>query len=320
MIEQAAAVLLLAIGISPGTPTRQGIITGQIVTMNGRPIAHARVWLEGKEPKRLEAQSDAGGRYKLRPVEPVYRYPYDLLVEAAGFARQYVPTVTVYAGVETELGRITLAPGRRYFGIVLDTDGKPRTGAELCVTIQRRERGYNVKNIGRPYQLTTDQSGRFGTPMLSVGEMLITVRAAGRRMVVINKMVPPGGGNERLDPVRLENDVPIQGVVHDEHGQPVPGAEAHIFGEVQAVTDSLGHFTIRGFGPKPTFQLILGKPGYVYHNHGYQDVEKLDVTLSRRGWISGRALDAETGRPVRIRSVMLCQFERQPNGEIVRRG
>jgi hypothetical protein len=39
-----------------------------------------------------------------------------------------------------------------------------------------------------------------------------------------------------------------------------------------------------------------------------------------KAWIEGTAVDAVTGKPVRIEKVMLCQLERKPDGEVERRG
>ena len=44
------------------------------------------------------------------------------------------------------------------------------------------------------------------------------------------------------------------------------------------------------------------------------------MTLLRAGWIEGQAVDAETGEPVRLDKVVVCNFERKPSGEVVLRG
>jgi hypothetical protein len=37
-------------------------------------------------------------------------------------------------------------------------------------------------------------------------------------------------------------------------------------------------------------------------------------------YITGRALDADTGQPIGLDQILLCQFERRTDGQIVRRG
>ncbi len=48
--------------------------------------------------------------------------------------------------------------------------------------------------------------------------------------------------------------------------------------------------------------------------------KQLAVILRRAGWIEGQAVDADTGEPVHLDKVVVCNFERKPNGEVVLRG
>jgi hypothetical protein len=86
--------------------------------------------------------------------------------------------------------------------------------------------------------------------------------------------------------------------------------------------------------------LQIAREGYVFVNWGvqvseqgftWQEVQSDDqkshgpdkdftVVMKRQAWIDGHALDADTGEPVRLDKVVLCTFERKPNGEIVRAG
>ena len=143
------------------------------------------------------------------------------------------------------------------------------------------------------------------------------------------------GGEEDLGPIRLEKDVPVTGVVKDEEGHPIAGASI-VVGPVGHVvnTDTEGKFTLRGFGPNPKFQMNVRKDGYA-HLVGIGDRHRGRLPLphltrrhaargpdqgtgrdpeTRRptGWIEGQAVDADTGKPVRLDKVVLFNFERKP--------
>ena len=299
------------------TPT--GSLTGRVVTLDGRPVTGARVWIEGSEKPLAEAKSDADGRFRLGPIAAAYRYSSDLLVEADGLGRRYVDGVSVLAGADHDVGDIVLQPGRLFAGQVSGPDGMPLAGARVKVTSYRFIMGHTWMPICRPWELTTDADGRFRTPTLPVGKMEINVHAPGCRAVYVRRAVLPEDGGDQLDPIRLENDRPIPGVVLDEDGRPIAAATVWLFSE-RYDADQDGRFVLRGLAAKPSFQLIVTHENYVTHNKVYKDVEELTIKLIRPGWIIGRAVDAETGEPVRVASVTLCQFERQPDGSIVRRG
>jgi hypothetical protein len=180
--------------------------------------------------------------------------------------------------------------------------------------------GHTITYIGSPCELTTDGDGRFHTPVLPVGKMSIEVRSAGHRLAYVGRNVLPGDGDDVVEPIRLEKDHPIAGVVQDEQARPIAGAEVWLFGELHATADAEGRFVLRGFGPDPQFQLFVQKDDFLPYNDVPKDKRNLTVTLKRPGWIVGRAEDAETGRLVTLSSVKLCQFERQPDGSIVRSG
>jgi len=143
------------------------------------------------------------------------------------------------------------------------------------------------------------------------------------------------GGEQALKPLRLERDVPVEGVVNDELGHPIAGVEIHANAECSTTSDAQGRFTLHGFGPKPQFQFKAIKDGYVFidwgvklqddgiHWHEVRDYDKKGtmkqfvVTMARESWIEGRAVDAETGQPVRVDRIVRCLFERKPGGGIV---
>ena len=314
-----------------GVVLPKGTLSGKIIDPDGRPVGNARIWVNTWGDKLLaEARSDAQGRFHLGPMEPTYRHRFDILTDATGFARQYVryETYSVFPGLDCDLGTIQVEHGRIFAGQLLDVDGQPCRNAELT---------YEV--YGPEYHLTTDSEGRFHTLPVPVGELYLRVKHPERRMAWITRLVQPGG-EESLKPIRLECDVPIQGIVKDDVGVAVVGARIRASDVCQSVSDSAGRFTIHGFGPKPHFQFQLAKEGFVFINWGvdvrddgiywikvgdtsdrkHGPLKELSVTLTPQAWIEGRAMDMETDEPVQLRQVVFCFFERKPNGEPVLSG
>jgi hypothetical protein len=341
-----AVCVTLALSAYSGDSPRTGTVSGTIVDRDGNPVAAARVRMYAPYPqaagakKFAESLSDEHGRFKLGPIEAVYRNRPDLLVEAEGFAPLSTlgGEISVYPDREVDLGKLVLDRGRVFTGRVLDVDGKPRANATVSTGCVRNYLGHTVANILPERTVTTDTDGRFQTTSIPAGFLSLTVRVPERRLAHLRRPVRPDGA-EDLGEIRLENDVPVMGMVKDEDGKPLAGVT--IGGTVghDAVTDNQGKFTLRGFEPNPKFQLNVSKTGYagligmvtvtgggvVYDSSSGKDKEKapakdLVVTLKRTGRIEGQAIDADTGEPVRLSKIVVCNFDRKPSGEVVLRG
>ena len=346
----ALAALWLAAPDVPAAddPPPKGTLRGRVVDPDGKPVAGARVGMETIEPKArarkplFEGRTDVDGRFRIEAIEPFAWNRFDLTVDSADYARGRIPTrnVAVFPGLDNDLGTIRLDRGRVFTGKVVDVDGKPRAGTPVEVVVYRHEMGHTVENV-MPAGLTVDTSadGSFRTPPLPVGTLSLLVRAADRRNAHAGRPIAPGG-EEDLGEIRLEPDVPFEATVIDDAGNPVVGAK--IGGTVghEAVTDARGRFVLRGFAPNPSFQLNLSKEGHagtvgrvtvtpkgVTYRQAVPGrvetsppVEELVVTLARAGWVEGTAVDADSGEPVRLSSVVVCNFERKPGGEVVLRG
>ncbi len=322
-------------------PSGDRVLSGRVVGPDGAPVGGARVRAETWNDTPLaETRTDADGVFRLRPAAAAYRYRYDLTVQAPGFACQYVPgeSYSFFPGREGSVGTIRLARGRVFTGRVLDADGKPRPGADVRCRVNRYSMGHSVAYTGPEEVLKPDADGRFRTPPLPVGHLDLRVRVPGRRLGYVLKPIRPGG-EEDLGDVRLEPDVPVTGILQDDEGRPVAGADVRASGDVQTTSDAEGNFVLRGFGPDPEFQLQVWKQGYLPVNravHGsaeglrWRDVggggrssapEKgLTVVMTRAARIEGRAVDAETGTPVRPDRVVLCLVERRDGGKVVLQG
>lgn len=327
------------------TPTpAKGTLSGTVVDNHGKPVANVRVWTYihgGKLP--AEAHTNAEGRFRLGPVEPVCRNPVDLFFDGADHARQYVSggTWSIFPGLDTDLGVIRMDRGRIYTGRVVDVDGTPRPDVVVECSVMRFVMGHSV-NQWMSQQIKTDANGYFRTPRMPVGRMVFVCRVPERLFAFRLETSKLPDGEEVLAPIRLEKDVPIHGLVIDEKGNPVVGAKFHASGESETVTDAAGKFTFRGFGPETHFQMQGRKEDHAFINWGvsvkkdgirWHEVrgddakehgpsKELMVVMKTvpKAWIEGTAVDAVTGKPVRIEKVVLCELERKPNGEVERRG
>ena len=324
----------------------KGTLSGTVIDSYGKAVTGARVSLNGSEFDRAtltasekliaEATAGADGRFRLGPLAAEYRPYHDLRIEAEGFAPQYIAEYSIFENSENDLGAIRLDRGRVFTGQVLDVDGKPRVGATIHCEVKRYTLGHTVNDIKPANTLTTDDEGRFRTPPMTIGHLVIHVQEPERQLAYRMLPVGPEGEEALAEPIQLENDVPIVGWVRDQHGRPVEGAAVRANSEFRATSDADGKFTLRGFGPRPRFQMHLMKEGYVFINWGvnvsdegfrcnevgkptpiFKTLKDFIVPLERSAWIEGRAVDAESGEPVKLDKVILCTFTRKPDGEVI---
>lgn len=337
------ALLIAAVGLVQSATAAdealpKGTLSGRVVDEAGQRVAGARVWLNTYGNKLLvEGVSDAEGRFELGPVEPVYRHHFDVFIDAEGFARQYVldRTYSIFPGADSDLGTIRMDRGSVFTGQVLDHDGTPVASALIDCDVYRHYFGNTIMSVGPVRQVRTDPDGRYRTPRLGIGERIIVVRTAHRRMAWTEAPDAPVG-EHTLAPMTLEPDVPIVGTIVDEHGRPVVGAAVSASDVDTTKSNSEGKFVLSGFESNPRFQLQIHKEGRVFINWGvtgtddgfrwhevggdgkeYGPLKELAVVMPQTARIQGIATDAETGKPVQLDQVVLCFFERKANGEIV---
>lgn len=340
----ACLAALLVFPVRAEEPSPLGTLSGRVVNAEGQPVAGARVWTETVDSKTFsrktlaEARSDSEGRFRLGPVEPVYRNRYGgLHVEATGLAGQVLPAsnLSIFPGCDCDIGTIRLDRGRIFTGQVVDADGTPRPNTRVFAASSRHSSGHTLgQNVSAPTQ--TDAQGRFRTLPLPVGHLQLSVHAPERKNASLTPWPPiRPGGEEDLGTIRLEKDVPVAVVTKDEDGRPI-SAVAVLFA---GTTDATGRASMRGFGRDFQQQVQARKSGFALINWGVRRTEKgifwhevggdgtehgpfgeLSMTLKRAGWIEGRAIDADTGDPVRLQRVVVCTFERKPSGEVVLKG
>lgn len=344
-----ACLVVLAIAAGPARgadESLEGTLSGIVINPAGEPVVGARVWRWDPVGKPTdETRTDAQGRFHLGPIEAAYRPHASLLIDADGYARHDIPgeSYSIFPGADNDLGTIRLDHGRVFTGRVFDAGGEPRAGVMVECEVRRHCLGHTVASIGPKWTVETDSEGRYRTPPMPVGDLSVSVKVPDRQAAHASRSVLPDG-EEEIEPIRLNKDAPISGVVTDERGEPIAGVTiTTYYGYEPVVTDASGAFTIHGFGSEAEFPMQARKDGYVpIRGHvevsgakiswrrndldepeettTIRSVGKLAVTMQRASWIEGLAVDAETGKPIPLAQVVLCFFERKPDGEIVLNG
>jgi hypothetical protein len=301
---------------------RIGVLTGRIVSFDGQPVEHAHVTLEQFDLPKVEAVSGPDGRFRM-PLEPVCHVHW-LFIDADGFARERWDDVTVFPNRDNDLGDIALWKGRRLQGRVLDFDGKPRAGVRVITRSDRFALCHSTQSIGT-WETTTNADGSFVTHPLPLGGVYVQIACPERQVGQITTKIVPGSSEQKVEPIRLEKDQPLVGIVVDEQGKPIEGADVSFPVAVpHVVSNKAGHFPIRGYGLGMYFALDFVKAGYVDDVPGawFKDLKvdratsSVTFTLKKADPFEGHVVDVETGKPVVLHRIGLCDAVRKPDGKI----
>lgn len=323
----ACVVLVLFSASSRGDDkgvVRTGALTGQVVDVDGRPVAGARVWLQGEARKILaETRTDANGRYRLESI-PV-TYSVELLVDAEGFGREFRENVRIFPGMEPQLPDVVVAPGREVIGRILDERGQPRAGLELECIYYTPVAAHSIREFGPSFKVKTDVEGQFRVLGVPPCSFEASAQPRGYETVGVWMDLCPGRERFQATDTRMVLDKPIVGTVRDQSGQPLAGikVETNVSGDHGGVTNSQGRFALPGIVADTRFRLIVDAPNFTYVNRIFEVEERekpVEIVLKPCAYISGRVVDAGTGDPIRFNGLSLCLARREPGGRIVRRG
>jgi RNA polymerase sigma factor (sigma-70 family) len=136
---------------------RQTVVRGQVVDVDGAPVAGAVVSLVGRRDGP-RATTDGAGRFELLGLAAGET---TLAVEAEGFARLREGPFEV-GGTPLQL-RIQLDRGARVVGRVLGDDGQPLEGEQVLLL------AYDGNDLGVDRRTKSDAEGRFMFSGLSLG-------------------------------------------------------------------------------------------------------------------------------------------------------
>lgn len=237
---------------------------GRVEDREGRPVVGATVYaapsLE-EDVVRISLQvaestaratTDESGAYLLSDLAGEW---VDLVAEAPGFAPGRLSRLPVAsdAGV-ADLGVITLHPGARLEGEVVDGDGEPVAGVALQAT--PKQAAGNARVLGAPQGeevarlASTGADGRFEIGGLPAGTTVdLTARKSGYRVTRVAGVEVP---TERPLRLVLEPGAQVSGQVVDGGGGPIEGATVHLLPAGPGAGDASARFRVPILSAEPT--------------------------------------------------------------------
>jgi hypothetical protein len=295
-------------------PAQTGTITGLVVDLQGRPVAGAAVWGVAYHENFGPTRCGADGRFRLSDLK--FDKPVTVWADAPGLARERRDDVRIFPGKERDIGRLTLLPGTRINGRVVDAQGKPIAGAAVKLELYRHQLGHTITAQGTEWTFNAGGDGRFATSPLPAGNAHFNFGASGKVRTFVGKKAEPGAPVVDIGDVTLADEIPVAGVVTDGENMPAPGVKVipDYDWENSAKSDKDGRFTVHGVGKDLK---ILQLESNAYFSPKPFDVApgRTDLKLSviKAYEIHGIAVDAEKGKPVPIDTVRLCKVERDPH-------
>jgi Carboxypeptidase regulatory-like domain len=297
-----------------GAAARTGAATGLVVDLQGRPVVGAEVRGMSYQETYAPTRSGNDGRFRLAGLKP--GKPVTVWADAPGLARERREDVHIFPGQDRDIGRLALLPGTRIRGRAVDARGKPVGGTGVKLELYRFQLGHTITAQGTAWTFRADGDGRFATPPLPAGRAQFLLGASGKVHTFVWKNAEPGTPVLDIGDISLPDEMPVAGVVVDGEDQPAPGVEIipDYDRDNAATSGKDGRFVVHGVG-KELKQLRL-------ESNDYFSLEPFDVKPGQTGLklavirayeIHGTAVDAETGRPVPIKTVQLCTVHRDPD-------
>ena len=233
--------------------------TGRVVDASRRPVDGATV-LFVADPMRLQfqlredtdalaklpsAKTDRNGRFEL-PARVAFdddaregmRFDLEsqhLVVRHESFATLTQPLANV-SGPAHDVGELVLEPGAWLSGRAVDSDGRPVSGAQARASNSGERRDgpgsflpFFGRNLVETFEaVTTGSDGRFTVRGLHPGLASLSVLKIGLRAGARDDLELPERTGLDVGDVTLEKGVSIAGVVLNEKGAPLVGAEVSV--------------------------------------------------------------------------------------------
>ncbi len=291
---------------------KRGVTIGGVVTdPAGTPVAGARVKILGTRKDEVgqvvefeieTVATDAQGRWRCASVPPSPKhlsfevthpafYPADFDQAEDGATG---PEALTARRLRAEQARFVLRPGVPVSGVVRAPDGQAVAGASVTLM-------FGGERPRQQRAARTDTEGRFRFVIPTEGPARLWARAEGFAPTSVPFDLKPD-----LEPlaITLDSGRILRGRVVDEKNQPVADAMIRLVNSElpawQTKTDDTGQFTWKN-APTERITLKVDKAGY---EPAVRDVllaatdKHLVIRLSKRLQITGRVIEAETGKPI----------------------
>ncbi|HKQ61753.1 MAG TPA: carboxypeptidase regulatory-like domain-containing protein, partial [Candidatus Polarisedimenticolaceae bacterium] len=300
------------------TLTQGKTLTGKVADADGRPIREAEVTARAAQserrmgPMRLGDGSSGGPEFRVMTDDgggfALHGMPagsFDLTVRRRGFAKRTVPAVTFEERGETlDMGTVTLEPGERLQGVVLDRQRQPVEGAEVRIaeggpTMMLAMPGGGGAKPREP-DAVSDASGWFAVEDLRRGEKVgLSIRHAGYLEAQLSGLDVP-----HVEPIEalLEPSSTLSGRVVNSSGEPIAGADVRLRrtqtmemgGMAMAMvriesdqSDAEGRYVFKDLDP--------GKVSISAVATGFQEAKRDDIEVPKGSDLDGVELALQAG-------------------------
>jgi hypothetical protein len=281
-------------------------LAGRVEDGADRPVADAVVEAHPVDFQRMDwerGRTRADGTFLLSRLGA--GQAYRLEVKAEGFLPARLDARPGAAGEKRPPLRIVLDRGAAVTGRLIDSAGRPVTGAALSLEALP-EGDMEMRQSSPPLQGMSDAAGRFRLGPAGPGRFRLDLTHSDFALATRPTIVVAGSRDVDAGDLRLAPAVAIEGRVIDGRGMPLPGTRVSISSftterrREPVVSDADGRFRLGGLAPGERFDLTVFHPGHLPHDAPGVEApspEPLRITLRPARSLAGRVVD-DAGKPI----------------------
>jgi hypothetical protein len=264
----------------------------------------------------VTARTDTEGRFRLGPlpVKPMHV----IWCEAPGHARlrlgeDQVPGLAVFPEATHDLGDIVLERETAVIGKVVDAHGRPIAGARVVVTPRMHQLAHTVASNGPPHETESLADGTFRVGSLGPGHASVEVAVAGRPRERKHAWLAIGTYEVDCGMIAFRDErCRLRGRVTDGDGNGIEGVRVHANDdrEAFALTGADGWFDLEVRAAEVAWASV-SKEGWLGYQRRVENLDDMHFAMERARFLDGWVLDAETGEPVAVEDVSICEVRRR---------
>ncbi|MHB9027937.1 MAG: M56 family metallopeptidase [Candidatus Latescibacterota bacterium] len=305
----------------PGDSLQTGIRIAGTVTFQDKPVSGAEVYFGATAKPAARTGND--GRFSLT-LEKAEQLAGWMGIPIAAVHPGYAIGLTgLSEASDWENLAIPLNPLTPFSGVVQDSKGAPNAKATVQAELYSPGGGSLQPGIFPGLEAKTDRNGRYTFERIpsniavklaayapGYAETTITMAGSGSRNLLLTLTEPEGRIEGRV--TFGDRDEPVKGVVIRAKST----ASLKRYSEHHATTDSRGRFSLTNLS-REVWNLFADAPeGWVMpvrqgvRVESGKTIRNVNVILLRGGYVTGRVIDADTGRPIPHHRVMLADSAR----------